>query len=145
MPVYKYSEDTIDAICLKTATSAKSLKTIAKEVGLSPSTILDWLTKHQSFAEKYARAKEHQADYLAEEILEIADDSSKDTLTFFQDGIEKKTEDKEWTNRSKLRVDARKWVASKLKPKKYSDQIKVDQTVHIEQPLFPDVPANDSD
>ena len=38
-------------------------------------------------------------------------------------------ENKEWTNRSKLRVDARKWVASKLKPKKYGDKLDVDANV----------------
>jgi hypothetical protein len=76
----------------------------------------------------YARAKEQQADLLAEEIIEIADDSSKDLQGY--DDYNNPIENKEFVNRSKLRVDARKWVASKLKPKKYGDKLELDGGIH---------------
>lgn len=83
-------------------------------------TIYVWFSKHSEFVEQYARAREDQADTLADEIIDIADDKTGDTIVD-KDGNERA--DTEWINRSRLRVDARKWVASKLKPKKYGDSM----------------------
>ena len=59
-------------------------------------------------------------------MLTIADHSDKDTVIIYdKQGNPVPVEDKEWTNRSRLRVDTRKWIASKLKPKKYGDKIDV--------------------
>ena len=58
-----------------------------------------------------------------EEILEIADDGSNDLMTITKGDLSYEAENKEVTNRSRLRVDARKWIASKLKPKKYGDKV----------------------
>lgn len=124
----KYTVEITDRICELTATTSRSLKSICEEVELSPSAVLEWLAsgKHKEFTEKYARAKEMQADVLFEEIIEIADDGTKDTIHSDKGDFE----DKEWTSRSKLRVDARKWAASKLAPKKYGD--KVEHTGNME-------------
>lgn len=67
------------------------------------STAMEWRIE-SGFAEKYARAREDQADHYADEIIGIAD-----------------TE--EDPNRARVRVDARKWVASKLKPKNYGEKV----------------------
>lgn len=67
----------------------------------------------------YARAREDQADTLADEIVEIADDGTNDTY-LNSDGIALTNQDV--IARSKLRVDARKWIAAKLKPRKYGDR-----------------------
>ncbi len=56
-------------------------------------------------ATQYADAREDQADYLADEIVELADDESIPA------------------DSRRIRVDARKWVASKLKPKRYGDKL----------------------
>jgi hypothetical protein len=104
-------------------------------------TIFNWLRKHDDFLEQYERAKEIQADALAEDILDIADDGTNDWMA---------REDKDGKNigwqlngehvqRSRLRVDARKWIASKLKPKKYGDQVKVEATGKDGAPLPPAV------
>ena len=53
---------------------------------------------------QYARARQQQADGFADEMVSIADNPEEDV------------------NRSKLRVDTRKWIAAKLKPKVYSDK-----------------------
>ena len=69
--------------------------------------------------DRYARAKADQADFLAEELLEIADDSAEDEI-FTEEG--KRLENREFINRSRLRVDTRKWIACKLLPKIYGEK-----------------------
>ena len=101
------------------------MRVIAEEVGQPYETIISWIHggSHKSFSQNYARAKKLQAFHLAEEIIEIADDSSKDTISNeFGD-----KEDKEWTNRSRLRIDVRKWYAGKLAPKIFGDKLEVEQ------------------
>lgn len=66
------------------------------------------------------RAREAQADLLAEQILQIADDGTNDTQT---DDEGRVRVDQDVIARSRLRVDARKWLASKMAPKKYGDKI----------------------
>lgn len=130
----KFTQELADAICLEIATSNKSLRTICKGLGINVSTILNWLNdpKHAAFLAQYARAKEEQADYLTDEMLEIADDSSRDDKTIKgKDGSEIVVENTEWTNRSKLRIETRKWIASKLKPKKYGDKIQTELSGEI--------------
>jgi hypothetical protein len=73
------------------------------------------------FRGQYAR--EEQADKLFREIIEIADDASGDYVTT-SDG--KTIVDHENVQRSRLRVDARKWAAARLAPKKYGDHISHD-------------------
>lgn len=70
-------------------------------------------------------AREARADRLADEILSIADDGSNDTYTD-EDGNQKV--DYDVIARSRLRVDARKWYASKLAPKKYGDKLTNEHT-----------------
>jgi hypothetical protein len=107
----------IDAICERVS-DCETLQSIADSVKVSKGTLITWLAGH---ADQYARAREAQADKLAEDILAIADDGSNDTY---------QTEDGEVTNhdviaRSRLRVDARKWLAGKMAPKKYGDKLAV--------------------
>ncbi|AGG31951.1 hypothetical protein MU9_2906 [Morganella morganii subsp. morganii KT] len=78
--------------------------------------------------QQYARAREIQAELLAEEIIEIADDSSGDVIV---DDDGKEQTNHERVARSRLRVDARKWYASKLAPKRYGDRIQHDQKITI--------------
>lgn len=130
----KFSQELADAICLQIATSNKSLRTICKGLNISVASVLNYLNnpEHSQFLAQYARAKEEQADFLTDEMLEIADDSSRDDKTIKgKDGQEIIVEDTEWTNRSKLRIETRKWIASKLKPKKYGDRIQNDVTAEI--------------
>lgn len=127
-PWIKFNQDIADEICDLIITSNKSLAKILIENEHLPkySTIYKWLKNNESFAKQYARAKEDQADFLADEILEIADSSEKDTMQIVgKNGELIEVENKEWVNRSRLRVDSRKWVASKLKPKKYGDTVDV--------------------
>jgi len=123
-----YTEALADKICNIIATSNRGLAHICKDESLpSRTTVHKWIVENEEFANKYARAREDQADFLAEEILDIADHGDKDTVIVYDKaGNPIPTEDKEWTNRSKLRVEARKWIASKLKPKKYGDKVQTE-------------------
>lgn len=118
-----YTPDLAAAICEHIA-AGKSLRTIAALDGMpAQSTIMAWLDgRHPEFSEQYARAREAQADKLAEEILSIADDGRSDT---YIDGEGNTKTDTEVIQRSKLRVEARKWLASKMAPKKYGDKLAV--------------------
>lgn len=81
-----------------------------------------WLRTVDGLQEQYDRACEDRAAGYAEEIVDIADDSSQDTITKVgKDGQEYETINTEWVARSRLRVDSRKWVASRLLPK-YRDK-----------------------
>lgn len=95
--------------------NGKSAIAMCKEVGISQSHFYDLLTKDEALAEKYARAREAQADYLADEILSIVDEPPKRTPSGTVDSGD--VADK------RLRMDARKWHAGKLAPKKYGDKI----------------------
>jgi hypothetical protein len=85
--------------------------------------VFDWIHDDAVFAKQYARARELQAELYADEIVAISDDGSNDT---YIDDEGKTHVDTDVIARSKLRVDARKWVASKLLPKKYGDKAAVE-------------------
>jgi hypothetical protein len=94
----------------------------------------------------YARAKDNQADLLAEEILEIADDGSNDFMTIVKGDESYTVENKELVNRSRLRIDARKWYAAKLRPNKYGDKLDVTTDGKtINQVQIFQLPSNDRD
>jgi len=121
-----YTNEIALEICTEIAISSKSLRTICSAENMpSVSSVLRWLRDIEEFRTQYARAKEEQADFLVEEMIGIADDGSNDFMTVVKGDQEYTLENKEWTSRSKLRVEARKWAASKLKPKKYGDKIDV--------------------
>jgi len=108
------------AICARIA-AGESLNAICKSDGMPRLTaVYAWLAEHEDFAKMYARAREEQADTLADEIVAIADDGSNDTYTD-ENGFEHVNQEN--IQRSKLRVDARKWVAAKLKPRKYGERV----------------------
>lgn len=95
-------------------------------------TIWRWLNEFEPFRQQYVRAKEAQADHFGEEILEIADDGTNDWM-LRQHGEDDTVEvpNHEHIQRSKLRVDARKWLMSKMAPKKYGDKLDVEQSGQV--------------
>lgn len=87
------------------------------------STVMRWLAKYPEFRDQYAGAREAQADYYAEEILEIADDGSNDWMERKRGDETIEVENHEVLNRSRLRVDTRKWLMARMSPKKYGDKL----------------------
>lgn len=80
------------------------------------STVMQWLASNKSdFMEQYAHARQVQAEYLLDELIDIADDSVDDYE--IMNGEERLNQ--EHIQRAKLRIDTRKWNIEKLAPKKY--------------------------
>jgi hypothetical protein len=115
-----YNQEIAEKICTLIS-EGKSLRSICLEEGMpNRRTILNWILKNDEFYHQYARAREAQADFLFEQCLEIADHASSDVII---DANGKERTDWECVNRSRLRVDTRKWMAAKLAPKKYGDKL----------------------
>jgi len=111
-------------ICERVAVSKESLRTICAAPGFpTVSTMMRWLQEKPAFRESYARAKQIQAELLIEEIIEIADDGRNDTFTNTKGTA---SIDHDVIQRSKLRVDTRKWLAAKLLPKKYGEKVELE-------------------
>ena len=118
--VTTYNQKIADAICELIA-DGMSLRQICLQDNMpSRATVFKWLNDIAGFSDQYARAREEQAETLADEIVSIADDGLNDT---YHDDEGNTRTNQDVIARSRLRVDARKWVASKLKPKKYGDSI----------------------
>lgn len=129
----KFTQEIAEEICEKIATTTLGLNAICAADHLpNVRTVYRWLRDDEDFCQMYARAKEIQIDLLVEEIIKISDDSSQDTLIATGlDGAPYEKPNTEWINRSKLRVDSRKWIAARLNRRKYGDNI--DHTTGGEQ------------
>lgn len=119
----EFTQDMADKICDRLALGESLRSITADEAMPASSTVFKWLNQYPEFAEQYARAREAQADTLFDEMLDIADDGSNDWM----ESHSKEGENIGWREngeairRSQLRIDARKWMAGKLRPKKYGD------------------------
>lgn len=112
----------------------------AREEMPARSTVHKWLIDNKDFADHYARAREEMLEGMADEILDIADETTGDTVT---DEHGNQRADTEWINRSRLRVDSRKWLLSKLLPKKYGDKVDVNASVSGSLTVVTGVPRGD--
>lgn len=102
-----YNEE-LAATVLSHLSDGKSLRTIAKIDGMPCMvTIWKWIGRHEDFATRYAIAKQEAADAMVEDMHAICDDPTLDH------------------NHKRIMVDTRKWIASKLKAKKYGDKVAV--------------------
>lgn len=125
-----YSDELASEICERLV-NGESLNSICKDKSMPcVATIFSWLDKKPEFLKRYEFARENQADTLADQMIDIADDGRNDWM-------EKKDAEGncigwqvngEYVQRSRLRLDARKWIASKLKPKKYGEKTTTELT-----------------
>jgi hypothetical protein len=114
----KYTEELAAEILTRIA-EGESLRRITMEPGMpSHASVYLWLLQRPDFSDKYARARDEQAETLADEIIAIADEPPAEVTD--DKGISRT--DSGWVTWQKNRMDARKWVAAKLKPKKYGDR-----------------------
>lgn len=114
-----------EKICDMIATSSNGIHAICKSEGMpSPSTVFKWLSENKDFSDMYTRAKEAQADFMADEMLKMADEYRKTEIKY-QSGQGSSTTIQDNVQRSKLQVEARKWLMAKLHPKKYGDKMDV--------------------
>jgi hypothetical protein len=130
-PEFEYTDELGKEICDTVACSPTGLSKLCADRPHWPkkTTIYKWRVHIPSFAEQYARARLAQADVLAEDCTDIADDDSNDTIIDPETGQPKCNH--EWIARSRLRLDTRKWLAAKFLPKLYCDRQQVDTNVTI--------------
>ena len=121
----EFSQETADIICERIA-DGESLRSICGDEDMpAKSTVFKWLAQKDGFADQYARAREAQADSIFDDILDIADDARNDWMERQGDEGPGYQLNGEHVQRTRLRIDARKWMAGKLRPKKYGDKLEL--------------------
>lgn len=121
----RYTNKLADKIC-KMIAEGQSVRSIcAKKDMISMQTFFRWLRENKKFREQYARACEERSYMHAEEIIEIADDATNDYMEQHDESDELTGYKLNGENiqRSRLRIDTRKWLMSKLNPKVYGDKL----------------------
>lgn len=104
----EYTQEIADKIC-EELSMGNSLRTVCAASDMPAiRSVFYWMRTNKSFLQQYTRAKEESSDALAEEIQDIADEV---------------LEDKEAINKARLRIDTRKFIMAKMKPKKYGDKV----------------------
>lgn len=117
----RFSQEIFDKICERIA-SGESLRKICREDKMpNITTVWHWLNNNEALDKQYTRAREEQAETMADEIQEICDAE-------IPVGIDGKI-DNGAVNQARLRIDSRKWIASKLKPKRFGDYTKIQAEV----------------
>jgi hypothetical protein len=119
----------IDILFNRIASSSKSMVTLLKEGHdgwplPEYMTIRRWIDEDPALCEKYARVKEDQAEYMADEMMDIADEMPlTNPITGSLDSAS--------VQHKRLRTETRKWLMGKLKPKKYGDKLDLNHTGNI--------------
>lgn len=108
----KYNDERAALICARIADGV-SARAACREAGIDLVTHYRWQREHPEYAQQVSRAKDDQADSFVDDLIALAD-SEEDVA------------------RAKLKIDARKWIASKFKPKSFGDRLAVDQKTTIE-------------
>jgi hypothetical protein len=107
-----YTQEIADAICERIG-DGESLRSICADEGMpNKATVFRWLAVNSEFRDQYARARETQADSLVDDILLIAD-----------------TEDD--PQKARVKIDARKWIAGKMRPKVYGDKLDLNHSGEV--------------
>ncbi len=123
-----YTDELADEICSQLSDGV-SLRSICRQDDMpAASSVFKWLRENDRFSEQYTKAKEESADALVEDMLDIADNDVADVVLvdgvpLVVDGEMVKQTHSAKVAHARLRVDTRKWAASKLKPKKYGDKL----------------------
>ncbi len=134
-----YTPELGDAICDALSRSTRGLARICEENDgfPGPFAVTSWLVKHPEFAAKYARAKEAQADFMFDQINDIACETNASTMVQRRDSNGNPEVDAngepvlikvnvplgpEVVAHKRLRIDALKWTAGKLRPKLYGEK-----------------------
>lgn len=119
----EFSRELFDVICERIA-DGESLRSICADNDMpNKATVFRWLAADKALGDQYARARDAQADALFDEILDIADDGRNDWMARNGEDSEGYALNGEHVQRTRLRIDARKWMAGKLRPKVYGDKL----------------------
>ena len=132
-----YTLELSDLICSRLS-EGESMRSICRDEGMpAKTTMFRWLRENPEFRNQYDVAKEESAESHADHMVDIADHEVSqpvmvDGLPLMVDGKPVMKVDATAVAHAKLRIDTRKWAASKLKPKKYGDKITTEHTGSID-------------
>ena len=137
----KFTKVLASEICRRLS-QGQSLREICRDPSMpsDPTTIRMWVISghHPRFSLQYAQAREAQADHYFDEMFEIADDGSNDWMERQRrDGTTETVLDDEHVQRSRLRVDTRKWALARMSPKKYGDVAEVKHSGQLDGGMRP--------
>lgn len=121
-----FTQEIADQLCMYLS-MGESLRTACRHEGMPVvATVFNWFRTQPEFLEQYTRAKEEAADAMAEDILDISDDGSNDYMERTgRDGSTYEAYNGDAVQRSRLRIETRKWLMEKYKAKKYGPRIDV--------------------
>ncbi len=119
-----YSQEMGLAICERIA-QGETLSQVCRDQDMpARATVYRWQEANLEFRDTYRRARELQMEAWGDEIVDIADDTTLDTVTrVTPQGREYETVDHENIQRSKLRVNTRQWLMARLNPRLYGDKV----------------------
>lgn len=134
-----FSDEVFQSI-LNRISSGESVASICSDEDMpSQRSFYNWLNDSDELVQSYVRAREAQADHIFDEILDIADNASNDWMARSGEKSDGYELHGEHIQRSKLRIEARKWMAGKMAPKKYGDRVQLehDGAVKVDHSINP--------
>ncbi len=130
-----FTQETADAICARLS-KGEPLAHICRDDDMpAVRTVSDWKRVREGFSADFARAREEGFDAIAADCLDIADDTTRDTVY----GENGERADMEWISRSKLKIETRLKLLAKWDPKRYGDKITQEHTGADGAGLFADL------
>lgn len=127
----EFSQELFDTICDRLA-GGESLRSICADEDMpSQVSVFKWIGRDEELAKQYARAREAQADAIFDEVLHIANTPMLgEKRKINADGTIEVTEG-DMIEHRRLQIDARKWMAGKLRPKVYGDKMELGGNVGL--------------
>lgn len=120
-----YTPEIAEVVCQRIAEGESVRGICADEDMPSVRTFFRWVGKYEEFRQQYAIAREQQMESFADEILDISDNGTNDYMSNNDPENPGYKFNGEHYQRARLRVDTRKWLMSKMAPKKYGDKLQV--------------------
>jgi hypothetical protein len=106
-----YTPEDAEAV-LSLMREGKSLRQACEQSGITKATFLRWVDAVEGLSDQYARARDEMLDVHAEELEDIGDQAVRAESAVQVAGL-------------RLKADNRKWLLSKLAPKKYGDKVAI--------------------
>lgn len=119
----KDKERIITEICDKVIEEKISFNEAVKESDISLVSFYKWISKSDELQTLYKYARDVRSDVLFEQIIEIADTTEEGTIVETDDQGRTKEKTGDMTQHRRLKIDSRKWVVSRMSPKKYGDKL----------------------
>lgn len=123
----QYSFKLSEVICER-ITQGQSTAEVTRDPAMPKwGTLAKWRREHEDFNRRYVIARQSCCELWVDEIIDIADDATNDYVARIDaKGKTRIVFDRESFERSRLRVDSRKWTASKLLRHVYGDKSEVE-------------------